>query len=161
MPTICKGFAGNWRPYVDPVTKHLEWGLIRTHRRVNSVRGRFPLIGHSQQQTLQMALKWPLPCFPIPLQAVTSHSKVLPDYPPFLQSSFLPVLLVHFCCHIDCHLMPTLTSAWPPSFLLPEPPSCSIPYLLSFFLPSPLFSQRILECSRGRENQGTMWLSSE
>lgn len=37
--------AGNWEPYVDPVTK---WGLIRIHSIVNNVKEMLPLLGHPQ-----------------------------------------------------------------------------------------------------------------
>lgn len=88
---------------------------------------------HSQLSTLTMALKCPLPCF---LFMTGFHLAFqgpawLLSLPP--EFSFLPILSIHSCYQINCHLIPTLTSTLPPSFSLLKPPSCFTPHLVSWF----------------------------
>lgn len=115
---------------------------------------------HSQLSTLTMALKCPLPCF---LFMTGFHLAFqgpawLLSLPP--EFSFLPILSIHSCYQINCHLIPTLTSTLPPSFSLLKPPSCFTPHLVSWFSALILLFLRSLKCAGNKETQGTMWLLS-
>lgn len=106
-----RGCAGHWRPYADPVTEHLEWGLIRTHCMVNSIREMFPLLGHPQLPNPYTGLKMATTMFSsfiigfhLTFQGLVLQLTLVPE------SSFLPVFLVHSHYQRNFHLIPTLTS---------------------------------------------------